>query len=174
MKPGDREAGWEVSLAALRAVLSLNKQEEGGTDRRQRVGAGGRLPGQASAMQARACQPAPSLPITASGPAHSGPAHPLLGPRNSWLHIRLLLSFLQVRAQPRRRGHCTEDLGLQLHVCSKASPVLGLQGPKVTSALKRVWDILGQGERQRENMGNVASAPGRSAESTETGIKRPV
>lgn len=76
VKPEDREAGWEVSLATLRAVLILNTQEEGGTDRRQRVGAGGRLPGQASAKQARACQSAPSLPIAASGPCSPRPSPP--------------------------------------------------------------------------------------------------
>lgn len=60
-------------------------------------------------------------------PAHPGPAYPLLGPRNSWLHIRLLLSFLQVRAQPRgRRGRCSDDLALQFQACSEASLVLGL------------------------------------------------
>lgn len=76
MKAEEREAGLAVSLAALGAVLSLNTQEEGATDRRQRVGAGGRLPGQASAMQARACLSAPSLPITASGPCSPGPSPP--------------------------------------------------------------------------------------------------
>lgn len=76
VKPDDRESGWEVSLATLRAVLILNTQEEGGTDRRQHVGAGGRLPGQASAMQARARQSAPSFPITASGPCSPRPSPP--------------------------------------------------------------------------------------------------
>lgn len=76
VKPGDRGAGWAVSLAALRAVLSLNTQEEGGIDRRQRVGARGRLPGQASAMQARTRQSAPSLSITASGPCSPRPSPP--------------------------------------------------------------------------------------------------
>lgn len=76
VKPEERKAGQAVSLAAHGAVLSLNTQEEGATDRRQRVGAGGRLPGQASAMQARARQSAPSLPITASGPCSPGPSPP--------------------------------------------------------------------------------------------------
>lgn len=76
VKPDNRGTGWEVSLATLRAELILNTQEEGGTDRRQRVGAGGRLPGQASAVQARARQSAPSLPITASGPCSPRPSPP--------------------------------------------------------------------------------------------------
>lgn len=76
VKPDHRKSGWEVSLDTLRAVIILNTQEEGGTDRRQRVGAGGRLPGQASAMQARARQPAPSFPITASGPCSPRPSLP--------------------------------------------------------------------------------------------------
>lgn len=73
-----------------------------------------------------ASQPPHSL-SQPQAPAHPGPAHPLLGPRNSWLHIRLLLSFLQVRAQPRgRRGRCTDDLGLQFLAYSGAGLVLGL------------------------------------------------
>lgn len=73
-----------------------------------------------------ASQPPHSL-SQPQAPAHPGPAHPLLSPRNSWLHIRLLLSFLQVRAQPGgRRALCTDDLGLQFQACSEPSLALGL------------------------------------------------
>lgn len=98
-----------------------------------------------------ASQPPHSL-SQPQAPAHPGPAHPLLGPRNSWLHIRLLLSFLQVRAQPRgRRGRCTDDSDLQLHACSAASRALGLRGQKVTSAIRRLWGTSGNNETVEED-----------------------